>query len=417
MNENNELYKNNKRFEESSPRKDSKLTSLKRLSVADEPFYFESDSLALRNNADYSCLIKTLVLLEGQRVRACNDIETLIDLKEEALKNPAEFVRQLAANKLSGRIPFRQKVYCLPEIDWDTYYECVDLSDFEALKNQNLQRVHSLRQSVKLIQQQESAPPEKTPTAGTRSSSRTSKQQQAKKDQEKEIKNYNKSWSVGEQRQLEELLLEFPPEDNEAARFRKIANKLGTRTPLQVQSHCQKYFIKLAKAGLPIPGRMPNLKTYVTKKGNRGNRRSSLMRGACSAAGLGSGRARLGAAGTSAISESMGRTMVGRGVSLNEISSMWTSFNPPITMNDDNELIDDEYENENEYDEDEEYDEQFENSDETLDEDSQENNEANNFQDEDSTNYSQLSANSSSNTNFNSNQGKTAFNFNKISRK
>ena len=36
-----------------------------------------------------------------------------------------------------------------------------------------------------------------------------------------------------------------------------------------MQIHCQKYFIKLTKAGLPIPSRMPNLKTYVTKKGNR----------------------------------------------------------------------------------------------------------------------------------------------------
>lgn len=233
-----------------------------------------------------------------------------------------------------NKIPSRQQVYVLPDIDWDKYYECVDLSEFEAIKSQNTQRVHSLRQSVKLIQQQEN--PEKIEKS-TRSSLRTSKQQPQVKP-EKEIKNYNKSWSVAEQRQLEELLLEFPPEDNEAQRFRKIANKLGTRTPLQVQSHCQKYFIKLAKAGLPIPGRMPNLKTYVTKKGNRGNRRSGLMRGACQAAGLGSGRSRVGVS-----VDSTGRKMVGRGVSLNEISSMWTSFNPPITMNEDNDLNEDEY--------------------------------------------------------------------------
>ena len=109
-----------------------------------------------------------------------------------------------------------------------------------------------------------------------------------------------------------------------------------------MQSHCQKYFIKLAKAGLPIPGRMPNLKTYVTKKGNRGNRRSSLMRGACSS-GAGSGRARP----KNGQGDSTGRKMVGRGVSLNEISSMWTSFNPPITMNDENDGFNDEDDYEN----------------------------------------------------------------------
>lgn len=33
----------------------------------------------------------------------------------------------------------------------------------------------------------------------------------------------------------------------------------------QVASHVQKYFIKLAKAGLPVPGRMPNIATYASK--------------------------------------------------------------------------------------------------------------------------------------------------------
>ena len=31
----------------------------------------------------------------------------------------------------------------------------------------------------------------------------------------------------------------------------------GTRTPTQVQSRVQKYFIALRKEGLPIPGRLP----------------------------------------------------------------------------------------------------------------------------------------------------------------
>ena len=35
---------------------------------------------------------------------------------------------------------------------------------------------------------------------------------------------------------------------------------------LQVATHVQKYFIKLANAGLPVPGRMPNLASYPKKK-------------------------------------------------------------------------------------------------------------------------------------------------------
>ena len=65
------------------------------------------------------------------------------------------------------------------------------------------------------------------------------------------------------------------------------------------------------------------------------------MRGACHATALGGGR---GTLGHQLGSNSIGRKMVGRGTSLNEISSMWTSFNPPITMNDDNELNEAEFE-------------------------------------------------------------------------
>lgn len=126
------------------------------------------------------------------------------------------------------KIPPRQKVYVVPEIDWEKYYECVDLSEYEAIKTHNTQRTHSLRQSVKLIQQQESQLAEEKPTRSSARSSTQAATATAKAEKEKEVKNYNKSWSVGEQRQLEELLIEFPPEDNEAQRFRKIANKLGT---------------------------------------------------------------------------------------------------------------------------------------------------------------------------------------------
>ena len=325
-----------------------------KLSDDNEPFYFENDTLALKNNPDYSCLLKTLVLLEGQRVQACKDLETLNELKDKALNDPVTFVKQLSKKSEEGQdfgkqIPPRQKVYVLPEINWNKYYDCVDTKDLEAIRKTTELRTHSLRQTNRLIQQQIEQDQATTSTA--RSSSRI--QHQPKKntqDGEKNVRNYNKPWTVEEQRQLEELLLEFQPEDNEAARWRKIATKLGTRTPLQVQSHCQKYFIKLAKAGLPIPGRMPNLKTYVTKKGNRGNRRG----------GAGSGRARV-----ASLNNPNSRRMVGRGSSLNEISSMWTSFNPPITMNDENENdfnqeLDNEYENEDEEYEGDENEEEYE---------------------------------------------------------
>ena len=320
-------------------------------SIYDEPFYFESDSLALKGNPDYSCLLKTLVLLEAQRVKACQDLENLIEMKEKALKDPMKFVNYLNkkhANKKyldkDYKLPERQSIYVLPKIDWNKYYDYIDLNSEEMIKNDHLiESFHTLRR-VK------------------RAAAMNTNEQQVhsvRQPRQNSEKNYNKSWNVEEQRTLEELLIEFPPEDNEAARWRKIATKLGTRTPLQVQSHCQKYFIKLAKAGLPVPGRMPNLKTYVTKKGSRGCRKgpvASMSRGG----GIIGSNSNIGR-----------RRTVGRGSTLNEISSMWSSFNPPIKMNDDHELDDedcdgeeyDEYDNTNsEYDMSQQY-EDYENDD------------------------------------------------------
>jgi len=70
---------------------------------------------------------------------------------------------------------------------------------------------------------------------------------------------FNKPWTEEEQLRLEELLQKYPGDSNsnEAQRFSKIAKELGNRTVSQVTSRCQKYFIKLQKLGLPIPGRPP----------------------------------------------------------------------------------------------------------------------------------------------------------------
>ncbi|KAI8599903.1 hypothetical protein EDD21DRAFT_378567 [Dissophora ornata] len=67
---------------------------------------------------------------------------------------------------------------------------------------------------------------------------------------------YNIPWSDEEQQLLEKLLEVYPDEPVAAQRFQKISAAMGTRTPKQVASRVQKYFIKLVKAGLEAPGRM-----------------------------------------------------------------------------------------------------------------------------------------------------------------
>lgn len=80
-------------------------------------------------------------------------------------------------------------------------------------------------------------------------------------------------WTCEEQRRLEELLIEFPPEPIEMRRFAKIARALGNRTTKQVASRLQKYFQKLHAAGLPVPGRIPRgPRTYQNIRKNRMNK-------------------------------------------------------------------------------------------------------------------------------------------------
>ncbi|KAG0242571.1 ZZ-type zinc finger-containing protein 3 [Actinomortierella wolfii] len=77
-----------------------------------------------------------------------------------------------------------------------------------------------------------------------------------KKEEPPRPPTYNMPWTDEEQKLLEKLLEVYPDEPVAAQRFQKISQAMGTRTPKQVASRVQKYFIKLVKAGLEAPGRM-----------------------------------------------------------------------------------------------------------------------------------------------------------------
>eukprot|EP01119_Soliformovum_irregulare_P018613 TRINITY_DN5751_c0_g1_i1.p1 TRINITY_DN5751_c0_g1~~TRINITY_DN5751_c0_g1_i1.p1 ORF type:complete len:350 (-),score=93.51 TRINITY_DN5751_c0_g1_i1:22-1071(-) len=76
---------------------------------------------------------------------------------------------------------------------------------------------------------------------------------------------YNQLWTPEEVERLRELLHVFPDESPSTLRWRKIAEALGRRTPRQVASKTQKLFIKMAKDGLDVPGRVPNLEAHLKK--------------------------------------------------------------------------------------------------------------------------------------------------------
>ncbi|XP_014666521.1 PREDICTED: ZZ-type zinc finger-containing protein 3-like [Priapulus caudatus] len=214
-------------------------------------------------------MLRAIVLLEAQRIQAIKDHETLVQRRDEALEDPVGFVARLQRRE-ELHLPRRQRVTELPHIAWEKYSS--PLSDGFNV------RYHMTRRG----RQPES-------TASTPVDESTTKQDGSLQGIEDERdamghvvrgrvmkdnkpQTFNQLWTTEEQRRLEELLITYPPEEVEARRWQKIAKALGNRTSQQVASRVQKYFIKLARAGLPIPGRTPNLACHVVKRFGMGAR-------------------------------------------------------------------------------------------------------------------------------------------------
>ncbi|XP_028394726.1 ZZ-type zinc finger-containing protein 3-like isoform X2 [Dendronephthya gigantea] len=240
-------------------------------------FYFESDHLALKDNADYRLLLQTLVALEAQRKQAIEDYEKLIKLRKEALAEPVKFVEKLQNNEALG-IPLRQSVIKVPQINWEAYSGAIDdFSQFGLLHQHNTRHSVGAGTTVNLERANQRWEEQSTTSNGSfgeisQESLRfslgvdSSRYVRGKLATSDKPLTFNQPWTVEEQRKLERLLQVFPQELVEAKRWSKIAHALGNRTPKQVASRVQKYFIKLARSGLPIPGREPNLTRVLPKQ-------------------------------------------------------------------------------------------------------------------------------------------------------
>ncbi|KAL9988880.1 hypothetical protein ACROYT_G003372 [Oculina patagonica] len=257
-----------------------------------KPFYFESDHLALKDNKHYHLLLQTLLVLESQRSQAVKDLDVLYEQQAKALQDPIGFVEKLQ-NKEHLDLPSRQKVVKLPSVPWEEYTVSLSAIDRERLSNPHLTRASSsnlgkaTESSTQTSDTSENAsatsaegnvysvfggefvaskqgkPLEReslTSVITPRSSELTSgKLVRGRPCDAIKPVTFNQPWTTEEQAKLEKLLQIYPQEEVEAKRWEKIAAALGNRTFKQVASRVQKYFIKLAKAGLPVPGRIPNL--------------------------------------------------------------------------------------------------------------------------------------------------------------
>jgi len=176
----------------------------------EDELLFESAHLAFRCNPDYLMLMKHLSVLFAKRIQVQSDIHSITKIRREDLGNPMDFVEQLKQGSLN--LPSSIEVPKIPFVDITKYKE-------NGLTNHG--------------------------------------QPEARSSNSEKPQSVN-FWTANEQRRLEELLHEFPPEDVESQRFAKIAKAMGNRTPKQIASRVQKFFKKLHDANLPIPGTSSN---------------------------------------------------------------------------------------------------------------------------------------------------------------
>ncbi|XP_018415382.1 PREDICTED: ZZ-type zinc finger-containing protein 3 [Nanorana parkeri] len=242
----------------------------------DEPdvYFFESDHVALKHNKDYQRLLQTISVLEAQRSQSVLDVENLADRQKDALIDPIGFVEKLQ-KKMDIGIPRTQRIVQLPEISWDQY--TLALGNFEREfrnRKRNSRRVKLIFDKAGLhANSQRTGEKDGEPSCYSvlpqsddqECSVINMSQVRGRLCVDSKAGTFNQLWTVEEQKKLEQLLLKFPPEEVESKRWQKIADELGNRTAKQVASRVQKYFIKLTKAGIPVPGRTPNLYMYSKK--------------------------------------------------------------------------------------------------------------------------------------------------------
>lgn len=213
-------------------------------------YYFESDALVYRDCRDYRKLLSTMAILEAQKIQALKDVDYLASLKLKAIENPVQFRKEF--NQESIKIPKFQNVWKVPKIDWNKYETTLE----EDRVREKLEMEERTKEKERLFLERE---------GHTSVVMREETNEEESDDSKAKTVSYKQPWTELEQRKLEELLAIYPSEEVEARRWEKIARALGNRTTLQVQSRVQKYFIKLAKSGLPIPGRVPNITNTFRK--------------------------------------------------------------------------------------------------------------------------------------------------------
>lgn len=158
----------------------------------------------------------TLVKLKEQRDQAISDLKRLETERKKAQDDPQTWANTIVSKR--EFLPRRQVPPTVPTIDFTLY-------DKLSQKPGGVVKVEPTKMAKRAAAAPKSMP-------------------------------HHTPWTLEEQHRLEQLLVEYPDEPVAAYRWEKIARALG-RTPKQVVSRIHRYFERLARAGLPVPGRLP----------------------------------------------------------------------------------------------------------------------------------------------------------------
>lgn len=192
------------------------------------------------------------------------------------MKNPQKFLTRFSAE--FSKLPGNQPIPEAPNIDWDKY----KIPSFCHVIQKPETRNKGL--SKKQLDEQEKEKVEGILDCKVERNAKGQYLVRGRVFDNSKPQTFNQPWTPEEQRRLEELLVEYPSEEIEMERWKKIATCLGNRTPVQVQSRVQKYFQKLQKAGMPVPGRYKSNKSTsaaglarTKRPTNRGKYSKSLL--------------------------------------------------------------------------------------------------------------------------------------------
>ncbi|KAI3388182.1 hypothetical protein SNEBB_009903 [Seison nebaliae] len=217
------------------------------------------------------CLQKELKRLQKQQDEACSSLNYLLTERAKALKDPALFMKKLKENdedcfKMPEPLQLQfdlvlggDKTTSLPEVALGFVMNVEESLNEDEGKTVDVEMINGIEETTEM-NEKDVVKVESTNTKGTRirddkgsSSSETNGKNgrtstkirkkvrpQGKKNQPKRPSAGCSRWTTEEHDRLCALMRKYPPEEVQAKRWRKIAEELHSRTPLQIQSHVQK---------------------------------------------------------------------------------------------------------------------------------------------------------------------------------